>query len=557
MISRNVQGHYTFRHKDMIQDGCFLINNDALNLLHPLRFELASLYSELSDNTHYYRNIMKEAQSWSDTGQFRVMNHFWDPTDRLKFSISPAYILFVFVDQIEVYDLVRDGIIGAPEYAEIYFHYAVDFYKAYNGQGTAPTIDEDFDPQAYALGILGDWIPDETLYDKIYIDNPNWNDKDRSYFCLGVALHALQDMTCPVHAVNTFSEAKIDLGDVLPWVEAEHTTIEGELSSEYGNYDSWLNYEGDYEPKKYWIGNFNVKGWIHEAAKVGKQNYNAICDFALGTGGTQSAFDEACAEITEYSINNSAGFLFYFWQYVHNLDIDGDGLGIVEEELDYGSNCFLADSDSDGIDDWEEVNLGLDNYITNPMKADSDYDGLDDLEETTLGSDGYLTNPTLADTDGDTIGDLEEVTLGADNYLTDPTNEDTDGDGYNDGDEVDAGTDPTDSLSNLAYLWTPTAPIGFAGISNYRSKISLIWYNPTNFQPGWYYRIWRKSTYYGTYSLLTPSGVYGTTYQDYPPSIYTLYTYRIACYNLNGVYGAFSYWTGKVSSQGGGGGGGG
>ena len=50
------------------------------------------------------------------------------------------------------------------------------------------------------------------------------------------------------------------------------------------------------------------------------------------------------------------------------------------------------------------------------------------------GTPGGPTNP---DSDGDGIQDLEEVELG-----TDPANEDTDGDGFSDQEEIDVGTDP-------------------------------------------------------------------------------------------------------------------
>ena len=53
---------------------------------------------------------------------------------------------------------------------------------------------------------------------------------------------------------------------------------------------------------------------------------------------------------------------------------------------------------------------------------DSDSDGLTDAEETELG-----TNPNLADTDGDDLNDLDEILQG-----TDPRNADTDGDGIPD-----------------------------------------------------------------------------------------------------------------------------
>ena len=43
---------------------------------------------------------------------------------------------------------------------------------------------------------------------------------------------------------------------------------------------------------------------------------------------------------------------------------------------------------------------------TLPNRADTDGDGLNDSEELNLGSDGFQTDPWKADTDGDTIPDF-------------------------------------------------------------------------------------------------------------------------------------------------------
>jgi len=64
---------------------------------------------------------------------------------------------------------------------------------------------------------------------------------------------------------------------------------------------------------------------------------------------------------------------------------------------------------------------------------DSDSDGLVLYDEYVAG-----TSDASADTDGDGLNDFEEVNQ----YGTDPTNPDTDGDGYSDGEELSAGFDP-------------------------------------------------------------------------------------------------------------------
>ncbi|MFC7134349.1 MULTISPECIES: DUF7282 domain-containing protein [Salinibaculum] len=104
-------------------------------------------------------------------------------------------------------------------------------------------------------------------------------------------------------------------------------------------------------------------------------------------------------------------------------DSDGDGLNDGSELNEYGTNPTSADSDSDGLSDGREVELG-----TNPGLIDSDGDGLEDSAEL----NEYGTVPTSADSDSDGLNDGSEVTK----YETNPTNPDTDGDGLKDGEEI-------------------------------------------------------------------------------------------------------------------------
>lgn len=83
------------------------------------------------------------------------------------------------------------------------------------------------------------------------------------------------------------------------------------------------------------------------------------------------------------------------------IDSDADLLTDAQE-LESGTDPYLADSDSDGLPDGDETGF----YGTDPLLADTDEDGLGDQEEVTF----YFTNPFLADTDGDGVGDLDEVT---------------------------------------------------------------------------------------------------------------------------------------------------
>ena len=80
----------------------------------------------------------------------------------------------------------------------------------------------------------------------------------------------------------------------------------------------------------------------------------------------------------------------------------------------------ITDNDGDGILNDEEKSLG-----TNPNLADTDSDGLSDYYEINESK----TKPTVADTDGDGIRDGDELDLGLD-----PLKSDSKGDGIKDGD---------------------------------------------------------------------------------------------------------------------------
>jgi formylglycine-generating enzyme required for sulfatase activity len=114
-------------------------------------------------------------------------------------------------------------------------------------------------------------------------------------------------------------------------------------------------------------------------------------------------------------------------------DPDSDGLTNYQEIIVRLTNPDLADTDSDGVNDGQEVT-----DATNPLIADSDGDGLTDGDEKTR-----ATNPLAQDSDGDGVTDAQEV-----NDATNPLLVDTDGDGLNDGQEKTRATNPLVSDSD-------------------------------------------------------------------------------------------------------------
>jgi hypothetical protein len=100
-----------------------------------------------------------------------------------------------------------------------------------------------------------------------------------------------------------------------------------------------------------------------------------------------------------------------------------------------------SDSLGDPLVDFNDMILKRGDLTILIFMRDSDLDGLLDREEYLIGSDPYI-----ADTDGDTLDDFEEVKEGwmveGVTVYSDPRNSDTDMDGYDDLQEKANGTDP-------------------------------------------------------------------------------------------------------------------
>ena len=102
-----------------------------------------------------------------------------------------------------------------------------------------------------------------------------------------------------------------------------------------------------------------------------------------------------------------------------NPDGDGDGLNDGDEVI-HNANPFISDTDDDGLTDGQEVNQ----YGSSPLVVDTDEDGISDLNE----AQTYHSNPSSNDSDSDGYTDYDEIYV----YHTDPRLSDTDGDGVND-----------------------------------------------------------------------------------------------------------------------------
>ncbi|MFC1839664.1 leucine-rich repeat domain-containing protein [Thermodesulfobacteriota bacterium] len=134
---------------------------------------------------------------------------------------------------------------------------------------------------------------------------------------------------------------------------------------------------------------------------------------------------------TSYTADNALSDGSYTL-YVQERDAAGNWSGSGYKTIEVTPDP--DDTDEDGMNDtWENTYFG---DLSHDGDADSDSDGLTDLEEYQIGTD-----PTEADTEEDGIPDGWEVQYGLD-PLTDDASDDPDGDSYTNLQEYQNGTDP-------------------------------------------------------------------------------------------------------------------
>lgn len=127
---------------------------------------------------------------------------------------------------------------------------------------------------------------------------------------------------------------------------------------------------------------------------------------------------------------------------VEDPDVDTDGDLLTDTyEATIGTDPTLADTDGDGLNDFEEIFF----WKFNPLSSDSDANGISDYDEDvdqdclSIRQEKQLgTDIWNSDTDEDGLLDGEEVN----NYGTNPLVVDSDSDGISDGDEIALSLDP-------------------------------------------------------------------------------------------------------------------
>ena len=128
-------------------------------------------------------------------------------------------------------------------------------------------------------------------------------------------------------------------------------------------------------------------------------------------------------------------------------DTDNDGLQNYQEDI-IGTDKNNIDTDSDGISDYDEqyyiltdpLNKDTDGNSILDSNEDFDKDGLSNIEELQ-----YKTNAYIVDSDSDELTDYDEVKK----YNTNPNQEDTDNDGINDNIELNKGLNPNEENKTI------------------------------------------------------------------------------------------------------------
>lgn len=172
------------------------------------------------------------------------------------------------------------------------------------------------------------------------------------------------------------------------------------------------------EPEAPTRDGYEFTGWYTEKGCTNKfdfENTKITKSVALYAGWKNVEFDPEADEDGDNVDNFIEGL---FGTDSTKDDTDGDGLSDYIEIYKSDTDPILKDTDENGVEDGDE---------------DLDGDGLTNLEEVKFG-----TSLRKVDTDMDGLNDYDEINV----YLTDPLNVDTDEDGLLDGDEVLLDLDP-------------------------------------------------------------------------------------------------------------------
>lgn len=195
-----------------------------------------------------------------------------------------------------------------------------------------------------------------------------------------------------------------------------------------GHKRNYTNFTEDMQYNPHAVGGLGIDYYITPSLALGAQMsfHMLTTDYVDGFAGKVATGDS-------YQESVMDGYGDFGVKLSYNLftdnDADNDGLMNEDEGL-LGTNAYSADSDEDGVTDFEEVKT----FSSNPLIQDTDSDGLSDSEEAYK----FNSNLLIADTDEDGLSDFDEARL----YKTNPILSDSDGDNLTDTEEFQKGANP-------------------------------------------------------------------------------------------------------------------
>jgi len=361
----------------------------------------------------------------------------------------------------------------------------IDEGSVYQDSEALLQVNHAWDPilERGMMGLAEGALPRAILYFNEATEIYKTGDKNNAYRKLGEALHMVQDVTVPYHAISTIGMSGLNWGeytiDVLEdlvdahelnlaqgWTgkhvefEAYCKDVLNDLASTPSQLPTHLSPSQYMSPTRYdysketqlpggsyghvynWFG-YHAGSWVQYAANYGRMRYDDVdtytptyyADGSVDTYPTQ--WRTPAEEIIEKAIELTASFIFYFWNSVTD-EYDSDGDTIPDAPLDFDNDGLIGEEEY-YYTDFPIVGGWCYNYhYTNYGNYDSDFDFIPDGRETEIECDALMV-----DTDGDGISDGSEDydDDGLLNFLeidegTDPTDSDTDGDSFFDGEEV-------------------------------------------------------------------------------------------------------------------------
>ena len=126
---------------------------------------------------------------------------------------------------------------------------------------------------------------------------------------------------------------------------------------------------------------YNSTGLVETVVKDNSENIVSDVDYAANQEVSDIEYGNGVATSNAYdiSLNYRLTNKITTGVYDNDPDADGDGLTFSEEQA-LGTDPYDSDTDDDGLNDGDEVNV----YGTDPLDEDTDDDGENDYEETLL-----------------------------------------------------------------------------------------------------------------------------------------------------------------------------